>query len=190
MPEAVDFKKEYAEAEAAMTKAVDHFSQEMNNVRAGRANPRILDKIVVDYYGTPTPLRDMANISVPEARMIVISLWDSSAIKDVNKAIMASDLGVTPADDGKVIRLNFPVLTEERRKEIVKTIKKTAEDSKVALRNCRRDVMETFKRYKKDNLISEDGLSQAEKEIQKITDKYTANIESQLSKKEKEVLEI
>lgn len=176
--------------ETKLTKILESFKNEMNRVRAGRANPHLLDKIMVDYYGTPTPLNQMANISVPEARMITISVWDVSAIKNVTKAIMASDLGITPVDDGKTIRLVFPQLTEERRKELVRSIKKTAEDFKVSMRNERRDVLEIFKKLKKDGKLSEDELATQEKEVQKIIDKYIGELEKVLGEKEKEILEI
>ncbi|HHW89689.1 MAG TPA: ribosome recycling factor [Clostridiales bacterium] len=176
--------------ETKLTKILESFKTEMNKVRAGRANPHLLDKIMVDYYGTPTPLNQMANISVPEARMIMISVWDVSAIKNVTKAIMASDLGITPVDDGKTIRLVFPQLTEERRKELVRSIKKTAEDFKVSMRNERRDVLEVFKKLKKDGQMSEDELTVQEKEVQKTIDKYIADLEKALNEKEKEILEI
>ena len=176
--------------EAKLDKVVAHFQSEMNNTRAGRANPPVLDKIVVDYYGMPTPLHQMANIGVPDARTLAISLWDTSALKDVTKAILASDLGITPSDDGKVIRLVFPQLTEERRKELVKQIKRVAEDSKVAVRNERRDCIETVKKGKKDSLVTEDELATAEKDVQKIVDKYIANIDSILSAKEKDLLAV
>lgn len=176
--------------ETRLEKVLDSFKNEMNKIRAGRANPHLLDKIMVDYYGTPTPLNQMANISVPEARMITITLWDVSAIKNVTKAIMASDLGITPTDDGKVIRLVFPQLTEERRKELVKNVKKIGEEFKVTIRNERRDVLETFKKLKKDAGMTEDELATQEKEVQKITDKYVASLEKILADKEKEILEV
>ncbi|NLC17018.1 MAG: ribosome recycling factor [Clostridiales bacterium] len=176
--------------ETKLTKILESFKNEMNRVRAGRANPHLLDKIMVDYYGTPTPLNQMANISVPEARMITISVWDVSAIKNVTKAIMASDLGITPIDDGKTIRLVFPQPTEERRKELVRNVKKTAEDFKVSMRNERRDVLEIFKKLKKDGKLSEDELATQEKEVQKIIDKYIGELEKVLGEKEKEILEI
>lgn len=178
------------EAEDAMDKVVRHFQSEMNNTRAGRANPHILDKIVVDYYGQPTPLNQMANIGVPDARTLAISLWDASALRDVVKAIMASDIGITPGDDGKIIRLVFPQLTEERRKELVKSIKKTAEESKVIVRNARRDCLESLKKAKKDSAVTEDEMATAEKDVQKLTDKFVASIDSILAAKEKELLEV
>lgn len=183
-------KDNFQKFETRLEKVLDSFKSEMNKVRAGRANPHLLDKIVVDYYGTPTPLNQMANISVPEARLITISLWDISALKNVNKAIMASDLGITPNDDGKIIRLAFPQPTEERRKDLVKAIKKTAEDFKVGIRNERRDVLEIFKKLKKDAGMTEDELATQEKEVQKLTDKYIVSLEKVLADKEKEILDI
>ena len=183
-------KDNFQKFETRLEKVLDSFKTEMNKVRAGRANPHLLDKIVVDYYGTPTPLNQMANISVPEARLITISLWDASALKNVTKAIMASDLGITPTDDGKLIRLVFPQLTEERRKDLVKTVKKTAEDFKVGIRNERRDILETFKKLKKDAGMTEDELATQEKEVQKLTDKYIVALEKALANKEKEILDI
>ena len=183
-------KDNFQKFETRLEKVLDSFKTEMNKVRAGRANPHLLDKIVVDYYGTPTPLNQMANISVPEARLITISLWDASALKNVTKAIMASDLGITPTDDGKIIRLAFPQLTEERRKDLVKSVKKTAEEFKVGIRNERRDILEVFKKLKKDAGMTEDELATQEKEVQKATDKYIAALEKVLADKEKEILDI
>lgn len=173
-----------------LEKVLESFKIEMTRVRAGRANTHLLDRIMVDYYGTPTPINQMANISVPEARLIVISLWDTTAIKNVNKAILASDLGITPSDDGKVIRLVFPQLTEERRRDLIKSIKKTAEDYRVSIRNERRDVLEIFKKLKKDSGMAEDEFSGYEKDIQKQTDKHIVALDKILAEKEKEILEI
>ncbi|MDE7396071.1 MAG: ribosome recycling factor [Clostridiales bacterium] len=159
-------------------------------VRAGRANPQILNKITVDYYGTPTPLNQMATITVPEARMLVISLYDISMLKEVVKAINASDIGINPTDDGKSIRLVFPILTEERRKELTKQIKKTAEDTKVVLRNERRDIMEVLKKLKKDSVITEDEVATYEKDVQKTLDKYIESVDKAVKEKEAEILEI
>lgn len=181
---------EYDKYEGKLKKAVDHFKNEMVAVRAGRANPQILNKIVIDYYGTPTPLSQMANITVPEARVLMISLWDSSKVKDVSKAIAASDIGINPSDDGKIIRLVFPQLTEERRKELTKQIKKTCEDTKVVLRNERRDVIEAVKRLKKDNVITEDEQASIEKDVQKTLDKAIEDVEKILKAKEAEILEV
>lgn len=183
-------KEEYDKYETRLGKAVEHFKSEMLAVRAGRANPQILNKIVVDYYGTPTPLNQMANIAVPEARILTIALWDVSMVKEVSKAIAASDIGINPSDDGKIIRLVFPQLTEERRKDLTKQIKKTAEDTKVILRNERRDVIEVMKRLKKDNIITEDEQASLEKDIQKTLDKTIEDVEKILKAKEAEILEI
>lgn len=176
--------------EEDLKKAIDHLKSQFLTVRAGRANPQILNKIVVDYYGTPTHLNQMANISVPEARMLTISLWDVSMIKEVNKALLASDLGITPTDDGKVIRLVFPQLTEERRKDLVKQVKKMAEETKVVMRNERRDTLEAIKKLKKDNKISEDEQADCEKEIQKILDNLVQLVDDLLKDKESEIIEI
>ncbi len=181
---------EYDKYEGKLSKALDHFRSEMVAVRAGRANPQILNKIVVDYYGTPTPLSQMANITVPEARMLMISLWDVSMVKAVSKAIAASDIGINPSDDGKVIRLVFPQLTEERRKELVKQIKKTCEDTKVVLRNERRDMIEALKKLKKDSVITEDEQASVEKDVQKTLDKAIEEAEKVLKAKEAEILEV
>lgn len=183
-------KEEYDKYEGRLGKAVDHFKSEMIAVRAGRANPQILNKIVVDYYGTPTPLTQMANFAVPEARVLTISLWDTSMVKEVSKAIAASDIGINPSDDGKIIRLVFPQLTEERRKDLIKQIKKTAEEAKVVLRNERRDAIEAIKRLKKDNVITEDEQASIEKDIQKTLDRNVEEVDKILKAKEAEILEI
>lgn len=180
----------YLNYEEEIEKAISHLKQEYLSLRAGRANPHILDKIIVNYYGTPTPLNQISNISVQDGRVLVISLWDLNAMKETLKSIMASDIGINPNDDGKVIRLVFPPLTEERRKEMVKTVKKLAEDAKVACRNARRDVMDEFKKLKKDSEISEDEMSSHEKEVQKIVDNAVASIDKESAEKEKEVMQI
>ena len=185
-----EVQAEYDKFQGKLGKALDHFKSEMVAVRAGRANPQILNKIVVDYYGTPTPLNQMANISVPEARVLMISLWDTGMVKAVSKAIAASDIGINPSDDGKIIRLVFPQLTEERRKELTKQIKKTCEDTKVVLRNERRDVIEAFKRLKKDNVITEDEQASLEKDVQKTLDQAIEEAEKVLKAKEVEILEV
>ncbi|MCL2555759.1 MAG: ribosome recycling factor [Firmicutes bacterium] len=185
-----DLKLDFNSYDAKLDKAINHLKQEFSLLKAGRANPQILSKITVDYYGAPTPLSSMANISVPEARMLLISLYDISMLKDVEKAILASDLGITPSNDGKNIRLNFPQLTEEKRKDLVKQVKKTAEDSKVILRNERRDMMEIIKKYKKDNLISEDEEKGNGTEVQKILDKKIEQVDKLLKEKESEILEV
>lgn len=183
-------RPEYEKYESKLAKALDHLKSEYLSVRAGRANPQILNKVVVNYYGTPTPLTQMANISVPEARMLVISLWDTSALRDVCKAISASDIGINPTDDGKTIRLMFPQLTEERRKDLVKQIKKMSEDAKVVLRNERRDIIEVLKKFKKDNIVTEDEQIVYEKDVQKTLDKSIEQVDKMLKEKEAEILEI
>ena len=164
--------------EEKMTKSYDSMIRDFTSIRAGRANPHVLDRIKVDYYGTPTPLQQVGNISVPEPRMLMIQPWEKSLLKTIEKAILASDLGITPTNDGSVIRLVFPELTEERRKELVKDIKKKGEAAKVAVRNIRRDANETFKKQNKANEISEDDQKDLETKVQKMTDKYIADIES------------
>ena len=183
-------KNEFEKYESRISKALEHLKSELLTVRAGRANPQILNKIVVDYYGTPTPLNQMANITVPDARTLMISLWDTSMLKEVSKVISASDIGINPSDDGKNIRLVFPQLTEERRKELCKQIKKTAEDSKVVLRNERRDILEAVKRLKKDNGVTEDEVVVIEKEVQKILDKAIESADKFFKEKEAEILEV
>ena len=176
--------------EEKMEKSLANLEGEYTAIRAGRANPRILDKIQVDYYGAMTPLQSVANISVPEARMIQIQPWESSLIKDIEKAILSSDLGLTPANDGKVIRLVFPDLTEERRKELVKDVKKKGEAAKVAVRNIRRDANDAVKKESKANEISEDEQKQLEDKIQKLTDKYISKIDSAIESKSDEVMTV
>lgn len=176
--------------EDGLSKKIDRLKTEYTMIRAGRANPKMLDKIVANYYGAMTPINQMANISVPEARMIVISPWDISTVKEINKAILASDLGVTPSDDGRVIRLVFPALTEDRRKEIVKDVKKICEETKIGIRNERKDVLEIFKSAEKNKKMTEDELSQAEDEVQKLVDKYNGIADSLCEAKEKDVLEV
>ena len=171
-------------------KTVGVFENNLAEVRAGRANPAILNKIKIDYYGVPTPISQVAGISVPEARLIVIQPWDLGILKEIEKEILKSDIGINPNNDGKVIRLSFPELNEERRKEIVKSIKKMAEESKIAVRSIRRDGIEEFKKKQKDSEITEDELRMAEEEIQKITDKKIAEIDTLLDNKEKEVMSV
>lgn len=185
-----EVQTEFDRYEEKLNKAMSHLQNELMLMRAGRANPQILNKVIVNYYGTPTPLTQMANISVPEARMLLISLWDASMIKEVNKAILASDIGITPTDDGKNIRLMFPQLTADRRKELTKQAKKVCEDTKVVLRNERRDCLEAIKKLKKDSLISEDEVKQYETDIQKILDKTVASVDKMLKDKEAEILEV
>lgn len=176
--------------EEKMQKTLDVLAEEYASIRAGRANPHLIDKIKVDYYGTPSPISQVANISVPEARVIQIQPWESKMIKEINKAINMSDIGINPTDDGKVIRLVFPELTEDRRKELAKDVKKKAEDSKVALRNIRRDANDTFKKMGKASEISEDVQKQLESEIDKVTEKYVAEADKQMEAKSKEIMTI
>lgn len=171
-------------------KAIDHQLSEYLVIRAGRANPHILDRVLIDYYGVPTPVKNMASITVPEARILQISVWDQSQVKNVVKAITAADLGVNPNEDGKTIRLIFPMLTEERRKEIVKQIKKIAEDTKVAVRNARRDAMDMIKDLQKEGEISEDEQSRYEAEVQKMIDSAVQEIDANFDAKEKEIMEV
>lgn len=176
--------------EGRMQKSVDNLKEEYVTIRAGRANPHILDRLRVDYYGTPTPIQQVANVSVPEARMIQIQPWESSLIKEIEKAILCSDLGITPTNDGKCIRIVFPELTEERRKELVKDVKKKGENAKVAIRNIRRDANDTFKKESKVNEVSEDELKQIEDKVQKLTDKYIAEVDKAIEEKSKEILTV
>lgn len=180
----------YPEIEAKMEKRIDGYAGELKTVRAGRANASVLDKIAIDYYGTMTPVNQVGSISSPEPRMLVIQPWDASVLKEIEKAINKSEIGIAPQNDGKVIRLNFPPLTEERRKELVKTVKKYTEEAKVQIRNIRRDAMEAFKAQKKNGEITEDDLKDIEKDIQNLTDKYIKEIESIDSAKEKEIIEV
>ncbi len=172
-----------------MTKTLNGFEAELQTIRAGRANPHILDKLAVDYYGTPTPIQQVANVTVPEARMIQIQPWESSLIKKIEKAILASDLGLNPSNDGKVIRLVFPELTEERRKELVKDVKKKGEAAKVAVRNIRRDANDAFKKLTKQD-VSEDEVKELSDEIQKLTDKYIKDVDNVVEKKSKEIMTV
>ncbi|MDR2356586.1 MAG: ribosome recycling factor [Oscillospiraceae bacterium] len=181
---------EYAEYESKMAKTLEVLRGEFAVVRAGRANAAVLDNIRVDYYGTPTPIGQIATISTPDPRTLLIQPWDASSLKAIEKAIFASDLGINPANDGKVIRLLFQQLTEERRRELVKQISKYAEDGKVAIRNIRRDAMEFYKAQKKKSEITEDDLKDIEKDMQKLTDEYIKEIDKAAEKKEKELSEI
>lgn len=176
--------------EEKMKKTIVSLESEYSTIRAGRANPHVLDRITVDYYGTPTPINQVGNITIPEARLIQIQPWDSSLLKAIDKAINASDLGIHPSNDGKVIRLVFPELTEERRKELTKDVKKKGEESKVAVRNIRRDAMDVFKKKEKKHEISEDELKDLEEKIQKLTDKYIAEIEKKAEEKCKDILSV
>ncbi len=181
---------DYTNLKEKMEKAINAYNERLSEVRAGRANPAILNKVKIDYYGTPTPINQVAGVSVPEARLIVIQPWDASVLKEIEKAIISADIGINPNNDGKVIRLAFPELNEERRKEIVKDIKKMAEEAKVVIRNIRRDGIDEAKSKQKDSEMTEDELKQAENEIQKMTDKSIEEIESILDKKEKEVMSV
>ena len=172
-----------------MEKSLANLNEEFAGIRAGRANPNVLNKIVVDYYGTPTPIQQVANVSVPEARMIQIQPWESSLIKGIEKAILTSDLGLNPSNDGKVIRLVFPELTEERRKELVKDVKKKGEAAKVAVRNIRRDANDAFKKLAKQD-VSEDEIKELEDQIQKLTDKYIKEVDKAIENKSKEILTV
>jgi len=167
-----------------------HFLTELSSIRAGRANPRLLDKVMVDYYGTLTPLTKMANISAPDPRTITISLWDISMMREVLKTLQTSELGFNPSDDGKIIRLYVPAPTEQRRVELVKMVRKFAEDGRINMRNGRREVLDAFKDLKKQSKITEDDLSTAEKEVQKVLNTYTDKIDSMLAQKEKEIMEV
>lgn len=176
--------------EDKMEKSLQSLMNEYATIRAGRANPHLLDKIVVDYYGTPSTLQQVANVSVPEARMIQIQPWEASLIKNIEKAILSSDLGITPSNDGKIIRIVFPELTEERRKELVKDVKKKGENAKVAVRNIRRDANDAIKKAAKVNEISEDEQKQLEDKIQKVTDKYILSVDKAIEDKSKEILTV
>ena len=179
---------DYTNIEERMNKTISVYKENLSEIRAGRANPAILNKVTVSYYGTPTPINQVAGISVPEARLIVIQPWDMSILKEIERAILASDIGITPNNDGRVIRLNFPELNEERRKEIVKDIRKMGEEAKVAVRAVRRDGIDEFKKKQKDSEITEDELKQAEEQIQKLTDKYVEQIDKVADEKEKEIM--
>ncbi len=181
---------ELVELESRMLKSVEVYEGNLSEIRAGRANPAILNKISVEYYGVETPINQVAGISVPEARMIVIQPWDASVLKAIEKAILASDIGLNPNNDGKVIRLNFPDLTEERRKELAKEVRKIAEEAKVSIRSIRRDGMDTVKEEQKRSEITEDQKADFEDKIQKLTDKYVAEIDKILENKEKEIMNI
>ena len=183
---AVDFK-DYARR---MDKALDHLQDEFGAVRAGRANAKVLDRITVEYYGSETPLNGVATISSPDARTLVIQPWDTKLLKEISKAIQMSDLGINPQNDGRVIRLTFPQLTEERRKDLAKQVKKYAEDAKVAMRNIRRDGMDYVKKLKKNSEITEDDQKKAEKDLQDLLDKYIKKVDEALAAKEKELMAI
>lgn len=177
-------------AKAKMEKCIKSLEHEFTTIRAGRANPAVLDKVFVDYYGAPTPVNQLAAISVSEARVLVIQPWDAGALKPIEKAIQTSEIGINPTNDGKVLRLVFPQLTEERRKELVKQIKKMGEEGKVTIRSVRRDTMEKFKTMKKNSEITEDDLKNCEKDVQNLTDKFIAEIDKAVAEKEKEIMSI
>lgn len=181
---------EYKEQEAKMKKTLEVLQQEFSTLRAGRANPAVLDRITIDYYGTQTPINQVASISSPEPRLLAIQPWDASILKSIEKAIMASDIGINPQNDGRVIRLLFPTLTEERRRELVKQVHKLCEDSKVAVRNIRRDAMDVFKAQKKKSEITEDDYTDIEKDIQTLTDRYIKDVDALGAAKEKELIEV
>jgi len=176
--------------EERMAKTVSVLESDFETIRVGRANPRVLDKLSVNYYGTPTPLAQVGNITVPEARMLQISPWESNMLKEIEKAIQASDLGLNPTNDGKVIRLTFPELTEERRKQLAKDVKKKAEDAKVAVRNVRRDAVDAFKKAQKKGDVTEDDLKQLETETQNLTDKYVGELDKRVDAKTKEIMTV
>ncbi len=180
----------YPEIEEKMNKRVEGFHNELKTIRAGRANASVLDKVAIDYYGSMTPIAQVGSISSPEPRMLVIQPWDMTVLKEIEKAILKSDIGIAPQNDGKVIRLNFPPLTEERRKELVKTVKKYSEEAKIQVRNVRRDALEDYKAMKKKSEITEDDFKNAEKDIQNLTDKFVKEIDDITAAKEKEVLEV
>ena len=173
-----------------MEKSIDSLVREYGSVRAGRANPAVLDRLVVDYYGSPTPINQVGSVSVPEPRMLMIVPWDKTVLKDVEKAINASDIGINPQNDGESIRLAFPPLTEERRRDLVKGISKSGEDAKVAIRSIRRDAMDELKKLGKASGYSEDAIKQEEEKVQKLTDEYCAKIDKIAKEKEKEIMEI
>lgn len=180
----------YQEFETKMQKTIQVLERDFGSLRAGRANAAVLDRITVEYYGTPTPLNQVAAISVPEPRILAIQPWDSSLVKPIEKAILASDIGITPNSDDKLIRLVFPQPTEERRKELAKDVKRFGEDSKVAIRSIRRDALEKFKKMQKASEITEDELKTAENDIQKLTDKYCKDIDGMVAEKEKEIMSV
>lgn len=183
-------EKVFAKTKEKMENCLKFLERDFAAIRAGRANPAVLDKVMVDYYGVPTPVNQMAAVSVPEARLLVVQPWDASTLRDIEKAINVADIGINPQNDGKVIRLTFPQLTEEHRKNLQKDISKRGEDAKVAIRNVRRDSMDDIKKLKKDNEITEDDQKTAEKKLQDITDDFIKQVESITKKKEEEVLSL
>ena len=183
-------KGSYPEIETKMKKTIDALAYELATIRAGRANASVLDKVTVEYYGSPTPINQVASVSSPEPRTLLVSPWDPSVLKALEKAILASDVGITPVSDGKAIRLSFPPLTEERRRDLAKTVKKYAEEGKVAVRNVRRDAMDKYKAAKKKSEITEDDLKIIEKDVQELVDKYVKEIDKVAAAKEKEIMEV
>ena len=183
-------KLEIRDFEEKMKKCLAATEREFSSVRAGRANASILDRVTVDYYGSPTPINQLAQIATPEARMLVITPWDASSVKDIEKAILASDIGITPANDGKTIRLAFPQPTEERRKELTKQVSRLAEDGKVAVRNVRRDAMDKIKAMKKNGEMTEDEQKISEKEVQDLADKYVKSLDAMAQEKSKEIMSV
>ncbi len=183
-------KEAFMPYESRMTKTLNVLKEDFNTIRAGRANPKVLDKIAIDYYGSPTPINQVANIQVPEPRMITITPYDPTALKLIEKAIQISDLGINPNNDGKMIRLAFPSLTEERRKELTKTVAKHGEEAKIAVRNIRREAIEKFKDLQKKKEISEDMLLEVEASVQKLTDRYIAEINRTIAEKDKDLLAV
>ncbi len=183
-------KQALKNCEEKMSKSLSSLGDDLATIRAGRANPHVLDRLMVDYYGSPTPIQQIGNITVPEARILQIQPWEGTLLKAIEKAINESDLGINPSNDGKVIRLVFPELTEERRKDLTKEIKKKGENSKVAIRNIRRDALETFKKMEKANEITKDEMETSEKEVQKLTDKFVGDIDAVVEKKSKEILSV
>lgn len=183
-------KADYDQVEAKMQKSIDNLQENFNAIRAGRANPHVLDKITVDYYGAPSPINAVANIQVPEARMITITPWDPSMLKEIEKAVQSSDLGINPANDGKMLRLVFPMLTEDRRKELVKQVKTYGEEAKVVIRNVRREYIDKMRASNKKKELTDDSLKEYEEKVQKITDKFIKSVDDSCAKKEKELMEI
>lgn len=183
-------RESYSPFEKKMDATLENLQGNLNAVRAGRANPHILDRLSVEYYGAETPIHQVANIQVPEARMITITPWDPSTLQEIEKAIQMSDIGINPQNDGKMIRLAFPALTEERRRDLAKQVSKYGEEAKVAIRNIRRDAIDSFKAQHKTKALSDDQLHEAEDQVQKITDKYTAQVDQMVTAKEKDLMEI
>jgi len=183
-------KEQIKHCKEKMQKTLDSLDREFKTIKAGRANPNVLDRVTVDYYGTPTPINQMAAVSVAEARILVIQPWDISTLHSIEKSIQKSDIGINPTNDGKVLRLVFPQLTEEKRKDLCKDIKKMGEEAKVAVRSARRDTMDKLKAMKKNSEITEDELKNAEKDVQKVTDNFCAEVDSMVSEKDKEIMSI